>query len=81
MGGIYALDQSHLFFYVHPLHDNSCYQTTSIKHQLRELFTNYTNGETKSYQGVFYWDKNWTIDFAALAEAFPPSLSNALNSA
>ena len=53
MGGIYALDQSHLFFYVHPLHDNSCYQTTSIKHELRELFTNYTNGETKSYQGVF----------------------------
>jgi len=45
MGGIHALDQPHLFFYVHPLHDNSCHQVTSIKHELHESFTNYTNAE------------------------------------
>lgn len=55
MGRIHALDQSHLLFYVYPLHDHSCYQTTSIEHELHELYelrelhelheliTNYTN--------------------------------------
>ena len=31
MGGVHALDQPHLFFYVYPLHDYPCYQITSIK--------------------------------------------------
>jgi hypothetical protein len=52
MGGIHALDQSHLLFYVHPLHDHSCDQTPSIKHELHEFFTNYANAETKKLRRV-----------------------------
>lgn len=68
MGGVHALDQPYLFFYVYPLHDHSCDQTSSIK-RTAQIVTNYTTH-----------DKNCTIDRAAFVEALPPSLSIFFNS-
>jgi len=35
MDRLHALDQSDLLFHVHPMPDNSCYQTTSIRIDLQ----------------------------------------------